>query len=374
MKQPTIYIGADHAGFDMKTSVREHLESRGFHVEDLGAHTYDDTDDYPEYAAAVADAVRNHLGSFGVLACGNAQGVCIAANKFDDIRAGVGYAVDAARTMRTDDNANVICLPGRVDTKDDPLHILDAFLDTEFSAAPRHVRRLQQVEDIEERPDDRIEIIPTVLVDSEKLFLHRITFKPLREIAPLYQVDILDGTMFKKSSWSDPEIVASARSLPAIELHLMTQDPLSHVTKWKQFVPTLKRAIIHAEIPQNLEKVIKAIKSLDLEVGISLNPETPLHDIDEIAHLIDVVQMMGVHPGASGQLFLGSKITEKIYLAKRTYPNLKIAIDGGVNEENIGLIAKSGARRFSAGSAIWGKDDPREAFQNLYNVVLSQMK
>jgi len=149
MQKPTIYLGADHAGFNLKNSIRDHLEHAGFHTEDLGAHALDPKDDYPQYASAVAEAVLNHPGSLGILACGNAEGICIAANKFDGIRAGIGYAVEAARTMRTDDNANILCLPGRIETKDDPMRIVETFINTPFSDAERHKRRLEQVKEIE---------------------------------------------------------------------------------------------------------------------------------------------------------------------------------------------------------------------------------
>jgi ribose 5-phosphate isomerase B len=149
--KPIIYIGADHAGFDMKSMIKDHLEADGYSVEDLGAHVLDPTDDFPQYSRAVATAVLDHPGSFGILSCGNAQGVCIAANKFDGVRAGLGHAIDAAQTMRRDDNANIICVPGRIETQDDPLTIVDTFLTTAFSGAERHERRLAQVKDIEQQ-------------------------------------------------------------------------------------------------------------------------------------------------------------------------------------------------------------------------------
>lgn len=145
----TVYIGADHAGYDMKAIISEHLEHVGVVVEDLGAHSLDPNDDYPQYAAAVAEAVREHAGSFGVLSCGNAEGVMIAANKFDGIRAALGFSVDAARTSREDDDANVLCIPGRIKTVDDPLAIVDAFLAAAFSDAERHKRRIEQIRRIE---------------------------------------------------------------------------------------------------------------------------------------------------------------------------------------------------------------------------------
>lgn len=146
----TIYLGADHAGFTLKEGIKEHLELQGYIVEDLGAHTLDPHDDYPMYAKLVASSVRKHPQSFGILICGNAEGVCIAANKFDGIRAGIGYSMEAAKTMRADDKANILCLPGRLKTQDDPMSITDTFLQTPFSNAERHKRRLQTIEIIEE--------------------------------------------------------------------------------------------------------------------------------------------------------------------------------------------------------------------------------
>lgn len=371
MKKPTIYIGADHAGFEMKTSIYEHLIARGFDVEDLGAHTLDPHDDYPEYAAKVAEAVRNHSGSIGVLSCGNAEGICIAANKFDDIRAGIGYSIEASKTMRTDDHANIICIPGRITTKDDPLKIIDAFLETNFSQAPRHVNRLQQIHEIEERQTRHIHIVPSVLVETEEEFVQKMAYKPLREIASLWQIDILDGSLFNKTSWADPKIVATCSSLPALELHLMIENPLPIISEWKQHVPTLARIIVHAEIQQNILPILKAIKSMDLEAGIAINPETSLNEIKPFIDLINVLLIMSVHPGASGQTFLGSEITKKIHHAKQLYPHLLISVDGGIQVENAHLIAQSGADQLCIASALWNATNPELAFQKIQNVISS---
>lgn len=144
----TVYLGADHAGFALKNSLKEHLELEGFVVEDLGAHELDQNDDYPEYATAVAQAVRKHTGSFGILSCGNAEGIAIAANKFQGIRAGIGYSIEAAKTMRNDDDANILALPGRLPIQDDPLEIAETFLATPFSGAARHERRIAEVDQL----------------------------------------------------------------------------------------------------------------------------------------------------------------------------------------------------------------------------------
>lgn len=144
--KPTVYLGADHAGFDMKETIKEHLGIKGYVVEDLGAHKMDKDDDYPHYAALVAKAVVAHPGSLGILSCGSAEGICIAANKFVGIRAGLGFSIPAAQSMKADDDTNVLCVPGRIETKDDPLAIVETFLTTPFSGAERHKRRIDEIE------------------------------------------------------------------------------------------------------------------------------------------------------------------------------------------------------------------------------------
>jgi ribose 5-phosphate isomerase B len=146
-----IYLGADHAGLALKESVKRHLAHNGIEIEDLGAHRDDPHDDYPVYAARVANAVRRNPRSLGILFCGSAEGVCIAANKFDDIRAGIGFSIPAAQSLRHDDHGNVLCLPGRLETQDNVMTIVDAFLEASPSSEQRHQRRVHKITAIEHR-------------------------------------------------------------------------------------------------------------------------------------------------------------------------------------------------------------------------------
>lgn len=145
----TIYLGGDHAGFDLKEQIEAKLLEAGHDVEDLGNTKYDEKDDYPDYAHPVAKAVANK-GAVGILFCGNAEGVCIVANKSKGVRAAIGYSVEAAVTTREDDDANVLCLPGRTMSFDEASEIVDAFLNTPFSEEDRHKRRLEKLEEIED--------------------------------------------------------------------------------------------------------------------------------------------------------------------------------------------------------------------------------
>lgn len=147
--RPRIYIGADHAGFHLKKHLVRFLEEHGYDLSDLGAHELDPRDDYPDIAAKVATSVAGSHAR-GILLCGNAEGVCMAANKVKKIRAALGYSVYAARTSRVDDDANILCLPARVLTRNEAERITLRFLTTEFSGAARHVRRLKKLEKLEQ--------------------------------------------------------------------------------------------------------------------------------------------------------------------------------------------------------------------------------
>ncbi|MCH8049267.1 RpiB/LacA/LacB family sugar-phosphate isomerase [Patescibacteria group bacterium] len=367
--KPAIYIGADHAGFDLKTTIKEHLEAKGFVVEDLGAYELDPKDDYPQYSEAVAEAVLKHPGSLGVLSCGNAEGVCIAANKFEGIRAGLGYSVDAARTMRTDDDANIVCIPGRIETQDDPLKIVETFIQTPFSQAERHVRRLRQVAQIEQRHQHTISVVPAVLAYSEDEFKEKLGNVEVLKLAPLFQIDILDGSMFDQSCYADPIVVASLKHTPQIELHLMIQNPVSVIEHWNTHLPRfLERAIIHAEIDQPLIPVIESIKDLYLEAGLAINPDTSLDSIERLIPTLDLLLIMGVYPGKSGQSFLGDPILEKIRDARERFPQLKIAIDGGVTVENAPEMIEAGVNQLCVGSVIWSAENQRRIFSKLLYV------
>lgn len=142
----TVFLGADHAGFLFKNALKDALHVLGYIVEDLGAHELVADDDYPEYASRVAHAVMTHPGSMGVLLCGSAEGMCMAANKFTGIRAGIGFSKESARLMRTDDDANIICIPTRVSVADDKVEIVKVFLETSFSKEERHERRIKEIE------------------------------------------------------------------------------------------------------------------------------------------------------------------------------------------------------------------------------------
>ena len=108
-----LFTGSDHAGFELRGRMVAHLRALGFEVEDLGSPSAESTD-YPDWAAAVGRAVREHEGSLGVLVCGTGLGVCMAANKIHGVRAVDVWNVESARLSRAHNDANVLCVGARL--------------------------------------------------------------------------------------------------------------------------------------------------------------------------------------------------------------------------------------------------------------------
>ena len=111
--KPTIYIGADHAGWLLKEEIEDVLKKEGYKVVDMGNENLVEDDDYPDFGYAVAKRVVAEKQARGIVLCGNAQGICIVANKVKGVRAATGFNREGAKTSRTDDDSNVLCLPGR---------------------------------------------------------------------------------------------------------------------------------------------------------------------------------------------------------------------------------------------------------------------
>ncbi len=143
-----LYIAADHAGYDRKAWLVGALAAAGCPVVDLGPSTLAEDDDYPDYALPLARRVVAEQAR-GILLCGNGQGMCIVANKVPGVRAVSALSPEMARTTRSDDNANILCLPGRFQTNDEILAIVTAWLTTPFSGAERHLRRIEKIQSAE---------------------------------------------------------------------------------------------------------------------------------------------------------------------------------------------------------------------------------
>jgi RpiB/LacA/LacB family sugar-phosphate isomerase len=145
-----VAIAADHAGFDLKELIRKDLETAGHEVLDLGAPSADKPDDYPDFAAAVGEALQSGRAERGVLICGSGVGASVAANKLMGIRAGLCHDTYSAHQGVEHDNMNVLALGARVIGPALANDLVFTFLRAEFSGEERHARRLAKIRALEE--------------------------------------------------------------------------------------------------------------------------------------------------------------------------------------------------------------------------------
>ncbi len=144
-----IAIGSDHAGFKLKEAIKEFLEEKGIEVVDFGAHS-EERVDYPDYAIPVAESVAKGEEDFGILICGTGIGMSIAANKVKGIRASLVSDVYSAHSAREHNNANVLCMGGRVLGIELAKEITNTWLNAKFQAG-RHERRIKKIMDYEQK-------------------------------------------------------------------------------------------------------------------------------------------------------------------------------------------------------------------------------
>lgn len=145
-----VVIGADHAGYQYKSRLIEILQKEGYTIIDKGTFNNQPVD-YPDNAMDVAMALLNNEGAKGILICGSAVGVSIAANKFNGIRAGVCHDVYSAHQSVEHDDVNILCIGERVIGFELAREIVLTFLKAQFNNEPRHVRRLNKISNIEEK-------------------------------------------------------------------------------------------------------------------------------------------------------------------------------------------------------------------------------
>lgn len=150
-----VHIATDHAGLEFKDKLASHLSEQNYEVVDHGAYTYDANDDYPGFIIAAAEAVaedlRNGVDALGVVFGGSGNGEQMAANKVKGIRAALVWNEDTAKLARQHNDANVVSIGARQHEESEALRLIDTFLQEPFSGDERHVRRIGQISDYENR-------------------------------------------------------------------------------------------------------------------------------------------------------------------------------------------------------------------------------
>src|SRR5215510_9506304 len=137
-----ICIAADHAGYDMKEKLKKNLASAG-EIKDFGTNSPDPVD-YPDYVHPLAEYMEENNSAVGILLCGSANGMAMAANKHEGIRAAIGWNKKTAELARQHNNANILCIPARFVSEAEAYEITEAFLNSSFEGG-RHEKRVKKI-------------------------------------------------------------------------------------------------------------------------------------------------------------------------------------------------------------------------------------
>ena len=145
-----VYLGSDHAGYELKVHLVGELSRRGYETVDVGPHEYDPEDDYPAYCFATGTQVVADPGSLGVVIGGSGNGEQISANKVPGVRAALAWNEETARLARLHNDANVVAIGARQHSLADATALVERFLATEFSGNERHARRIAEITEYEQ--------------------------------------------------------------------------------------------------------------------------------------------------------------------------------------------------------------------------------
>jgi ribulose-phosphate 3-epimerase len=206
-------------------------------------------------------------------------------------------------------------------------------------------------------------IVPAILTDDAQALDKMVA--SLSGAVKWAQVDIMDGEFVPSKSIGWQQVKAA--KLPFDwEAHLMVKEPESYFSGFKS--ARARRVIFHFEAADDIKATVFAARRLDLEVGIALNPGTPVSAVAEYLPLLDNVLIMSVIPGFYGSKFI-PEVLDKVAQIRALTPGISIGIDGGIKESNILEVAAAGVDDICVGSAIFLALDPKAAHRHLQALV-----
>ncbi len=213
-------------------------------------------------------------------------------------------------------------------------------------------------------------IIPTVFATSKAQFKDR--FNKLIKVSNVLQIDFMDGGFVESKSLPISQIPNLKKYKNSFEAHLMIYHPEKYIKTLKK--KGFKKIIFHYESvkKENIENIIRLIKKADLKAFLAINPETKVSSIIKYLPKVDGILFLGVHPGKEHQSFI-PEVYKKIKQLRKI-SNIKIQVDGGVNENSVKKLAKLGAHYVNSGSFISDSPHPKEAFNKLKTLFIDNKR
>jgi ribulose-phosphate 3-epimerase len=208
-----------------------------------------------------------------------------------------------------------------------------------------------------------VRTVPAILTD-DPIVLGRLVAQAER-FTDFAQFDVMDGKFVPSSSVSCEDIVSLHTRL-AWEVHLMVVHPELCLEDYKK--AGARRIVFHCEATPSPDLIIEKIRTLGLEAGLALNPQTPVEAVAPYVPMLDAVLFMSVHPGYYGAEFLPG-VMDKVRAFRKQHPRMEIGVDGGVSEDTIPEIVPAGADVIYIGSAIFRQPDPAAAYRRLADLA-----
>jgi ribulose-phosphate 3-epimerase len=226
------------------------------------------------------------------------------------------------------------------------------------------------------------EIIPAIIAKSFKELEEKI--KLVESFVRWVQLDIMDGKFVSEKTWDEPEELKKISTKLNIEVHLMVEDAVREVERWAG--SGVKRILAHWEALENskvknqnskvqfkIQNLIDICEKAGVELGLVLNLDTPTNILDEftsiISYKLSVIQLMSIAKiGYHGHPF-DERVIHKVELLRQKWPDVKISLDGGINEEIIKKTALVGVDNFVVGSAIFNSKNIKESIEELESII-----
>lgn len=215
-----------------------------------------------------------------------------------------------------------------------------------------------------------IEVIPAIIAkDFEEL---KEKIKRVEPYVEWVQFDVIDGKFANNHSWpctergkNNPEDLKQLETNLKLEAHLLIKNPELAIDNWIN--SGVSRIVFHYSSTEKHQEIIKKVKKAGLEVGLAINPEIPIEVIDQYINQLDLVIVMTVNPGWSGQEFMEDML-DKIKKLREKYKDVNIEVDGGINLETAPKVIQAGANLLASGSAVFDSDDIEKTIQALKQI------
>lgn len=208
-----------------------------------------------------------------------------------------------------------------------------------------------------------VEIIPSINVP-----IFEEAREKIRKVEPHVlwcHFDITDGVFSKYLTWRNAADLEKLNTRLRFETHLMVAEPEKMVDQW--LVRPIKRIIVHLEATEKFSEIIQKCRAVKIEIGLAIKPDTPVEELKPWFGKVDLVQLLTVNPGPSGQKMADNTL-EKIQFVRYACPLCPIEIDGGINFETAPQVVKAGATHLVAGSVIFSSEHIGQAIQKLKSV------